>query len=116
MESNFNLPNKSDFQKGGQFHNLNFEKNKIMPVQLMKFIFPDYLDILFKHKPKPSKKTMEIIKEYCITTKKAAIKEEKEKKQKIIKDIEIRQLEEKIKEFYDNYYKNLYKNCTCINK
>jgi hypothetical protein len=114
MDQNYNLPSKSDFQRGGLFYNLDFEKKKLMPVNLMKFIFPDYIDMLFKQKPKPSKKTMEIIKDYCISTKKAAIKEEKEKKQKILKDIETRQLEEKIKEFYDNYYKNLYKNCTCL--
>lgn len=113
MDSGFNLPTKEEFKKGGQFYKLKVERKSIFPTELMKFIFPDYLDMLFKQKPKPSKKTMEVIKDYCISTKKQALKEERLLKQKQQKDIETRQLEEKIKDYFDNYYKNLYKHCTC---
>ena len=41
------------------------------------------------------------------------MKEEKIQRQKAAKELEIKQLEEKIREYFDSYYKNLYKNCTC---
>lgn len=116
METTFNLPVKSDFQKGGVFHNLRIDNKKALPVELMKYILPDYVEIIFKQKPAPSKKTMILIKDYCISTKKAALKEERDKKKKLIKDLETKLLEEKVKDYFNNYYKNLYKNCTCVNK
>lgn len=116
MTTSYNLPSINDFKKGGIFYQFKLGKNKTLPTELMKFIFPDYIDILFKQKPKPSKKTMELIKDYCISTKKAAQKEENMIKKKLQKDIETRQLEEKIKEYFDSYYKNLYKHCTCVKK
>lgn len=113
--STYNLPSKNDFKKGGLFYNLKLDKKtKILPTELMKYIFSDYIDILFKQKPKPSKKTMEMIIEYCISTKKTALKEENELRKKIQKDFETKQLEEKIREYFDSYYKNLYRNCTCV--
>lgn len=57
-----------------------------------------------------------MIKDYCISTKKTAQKEENIQKKKLQKELEIRQLEDKIKEYFDSYYKNLYRNCTCIKK
>lgn len=117
MESStsFNLPSKNDFKKGGIFYNIKLDKKKqILPTELMKFIFSDYIDMLFKQKPKPSKKTMDMIIEYCISTKKAAIKEENEMKKRQQKEFETKQLEEKIRDYFDSYYKNLYKNCTCL--
>lgn len=113
--STYNLPSKSDFKKGGIFYNLKLDKKRtILPTELMKFIFSDYIEILFKQKPKPSKKTMEMIIEYCISTKKAAMKEEHEMRKKQQKEFETKQLEEKIRDYFDSYYRNLYKNCTCI--
>lgn len=111
--STYNLPSKSDFKKGGIFYHVKLDIKKPLPTEMMKFIFPDYIDMLFKQKPKPSKKTMDIIKDYCISTKKSAMKEEKIQRQKAAKELEVKQLEEKIREYFDSYYKNLYKNCTC---
>lgn len=86
--STYNLPSKSDFKKGGIFYNLKLDKKRtILPTELMKFIFSDYIEILFKQKPKPSKKTMEMIIEYCISTKKAAMKEEHEMRKKNKKNL-----------------------------
>lgn len=112
----FNLPSIEDFKKGGIFNKLRFNNEKKLPIELMKYVFSDYVDILFKQKRAPTKKTITLIREYCISMKKQALKEEKEQRCKTQKDIEIKQLEEKIKEFFDNYYKNLYKHCTCTRK
>lgn len=116
MTGSFNLPSVEDFKKGGIFFQIKLDKSKPLPTEIMKFIFPDYVDIMFKQKPKPSKKTMDMIKDYCISTKKTAQKEENIQKKKLQKELEIRQLEDKIKEYFDSYYKNLYRNCTCIKK
>lgn len=112
--SRYNLPTKNDFKKGGLFYHVKIDRKKILPTEMMQFIFSDYIDILFKNKPSPSRKTMDLIKDYCISTKKAAMKEDNEHRKKILKDIEIKQLEEKIRDYFDTYYKNLYKNCTCV--
>lgn len=114
--SRYNLPTKNDFKKGGIFYHVKIDRKKLLPTEMMQFIFSDYVDILFKSKPSPSRKTMDLIKDYCISTKKAAMKEENENRKKILKDIEIKQLEDKIREYFDTYYKNLYKNCTCVKR
>lgn len=116
MSVSYNLPSINDFKKGGIFYQLKIDKKKILPTELMKFIFPDYVDMLFKQKPKPNRKTMEMIKDYCISTKKSAQKEENIVRRKLQKDIEMRHMEEKMKEYFESYYKNLYKHCTCIKK
>lgn len=108
----FRLPEKKDFLPGGQFYRVKLGR-KDLPTDLMHFIFPDYTEILFKQKRHPNKKTMDMVRNVCISTKKAAEKEEREFKQKQKKDFETKQLEEKIKDYFENYYKNLYKNCKC---
>jgi len=108
----YNLPEKKDFMTGGKFSNLVIARNTL-PTELMSFIFPDYTEIIFKQKPQPSKRTLKIVRDYCISIQKAAKKEEREYKRKQKKDMEIKQLEENIKEYFKSYYKNLYKNCKC---
>ncbi len=116
MDNSFNLPTINDFKKGGIFHQIKLDKKKPLPPELMKYIFPDYIDMLFKQKSKPNKKTMDIIFDYCISTKKTAMKEENILKKKLQKDVEMRHMEEKMKEYFETYYKNLYKHCTCVKK
>jgi hypothetical protein len=108
----YSLPEKKDFMTGGKFSNLVFGRNNL-PTELMSFIFPDYTEIIFKQKPPPSKKTLRVVADYCISLKKTAKKEERELKRKQKKEMEIKLLEENIKEYFKTYYKNLYKNCTC---
>ena len=83
--STYNLPSKSDFKKGGIFHQVKLDIKKPLPTEMMKFIFSDYIDMLFKQKPKPSKKTMDIIKDYCISTKKISNERRKDTKTKSCK-------------------------------
>lgn len=108
----YNLPEKKDFMSGGKFSNLVIGRSQL-PTELMTFIFPDYTEILFKQKPPPHKKTLRIVTDYCINVKKAAKKEERQNKLKQKKDMEMKVLEDNIKEYFKNYYKNLYKNCKC---
>lgn len=108
----FHLPEKKDFLPGGKFYKIKITK-KELPIDLLQHIFPDFTEILFKQKPHPNKKTMAMIRNVCISTKKAAEKEERQQRQKQKKEFETKQLEEKIREYFDNYYKNLYKNCKC---
>jgi hypothetical protein len=108
-----NLPDKKDFMKGGIFAKTILTKKKL-PVELMSFIFPDYTEILFKQKPPPGKLTLKHVTEYCISLQKQAKTEERDQRLKTKKDMEIKILEDNIKEYFNNYYKNLYKNCTCL--
>lgn len=107
----FRLPEKKDFLPGGQFYKIKIGKD--IPPDLLQYILPDYTEILFKQKPSPSKKTMSMIRNVCISAQKAAGKEERLQKQKQKKDFETKQLEEKIRDYFDSYYKNLYKQCKC---
>ncbi len=116
MSENFRLPDKSHFKKDGIFAKCILKNNKPLPIELLSFIFPDYTQVIFKQKPPPSKKTLKIIEEYCISTRISAKKEERQQRQIEKKHMETRDLEDKMKEYFNNYYKNLYKNCTCSNK
>lgn len=109
----YKLPEKNEFQSGGQFQNVKLKLGKPLPVELMSFIFPDFTKILFKETPPPTKKTLKMVTNYCISTQKAAKKEERALKLKLKKDFEVKQLEEKIRDYFENYYKNLYKHCIC---
>lgn len=105
------MPNIEDFKKGGRFYKLRFKKtDKNLPFELYRFVFPDYSDHIFNSKTKPKQKTINLIREYCISLKKEVIKEEKHLLQKTMKEIETKHLEEKIRDYFDNYYKNFYKN------
>lgn len=110
------LPEKSDFKYGGQFYNVKISPKLPLPSDIMSFVFPDYVQILFKEKPQPSKKTLQMVLQHCLMMQKSALKEERTTKQRAKKEFETRQLEEKIKEYFENYYKNLYKHCTCNKK
>ena len=110
------LPEKSDFKNGGQFFNLKISRSLPLPSEIMSFVFPDYVQILFKQTPQPSKKTLQMVLQHCLMTQKNALKEERMAKQRAKKDFETKQLEDKIKDYFENYYKNLYKNCTCLKK
>lgn len=110
----FKLPDKKDFKSGGLFQHTKLDSKKPLPIELMTFIFPDYTQILFKEKPPPNKKTMKNTISYCVSIQKEAKKEERLMKSKAKKEFEVKQLEEKIKDYFDNYYKNLYKHCTCL--
>jgi pantothenate kinase-related protein Tda10 len=111
----YTLPEKKDFMTGGKFSTSLIYRNRL-PTELMSHIFPDYTEIIFKEKPAPSKKTIRVLADYCISTRKAAKKEEREMKQKQKKEMEIKMLEENIKEYFRSYYKNMLKNCTCQQK
>lgn len=113
MNETFNLPDKSQFKKGGLFNKCKLHYNKPLPFDLMTYIFPDYSEIIFKQKPSINKKTLRKLTDYCIATKKLALKEEREKRESDRKLIETRELEEKIRVYFNNYYQNLYKNCKC---
>jgi hypothetical protein len=108
----YQLPEKKDFLTGGKFSNIKINRHS-MPIELMSHIFPDYTEMMFKQKPMPSKKTLRIISDYCISLKKTVKKEERETKRKQKKELETKILEDNIKEYFKNYYKNMYKNCTC---
>lgn len=110
------LPEKTDFKHGGQFYKLKILPKLPLPAEIMSFVFPDYTQILFKEKPMPSKKTLQMVLQHCLTIQKSAIKEDRMLKQKNKKEMETRQLEEKIRDYFENFYKNLYKNCTCNKK
>lgn len=107
----FRLPEKKDFLPGGQFYKVKIGRD--IPSEILQYILPDFTEILFKQKPYPSKKTLSMLRNACISTKKAAEKEERLQKQRQKKEFETKQLEEKIREYFDNYYKNLYKHCKC---
>lgn len=108
----FRLPEKKDFASGGQFYNVKLN-SRDLPIEILQFVFPDYTQVLFKEKPAPRKKTLDMVRKFCISTKKAAEKEERVLRQKHKKEFETKQLEEKIRDYFDNYYKNMYKNCKC---
>lgn len=113
----FNLPNVEDFRKNGKFYKLQLKKSdNSLPNDLYRFVFPDYSQHVFNKKIRPSKKTISVIKSYCISLKKDVAKEEKLQIQKMLKDAETKHLEEKIREYFDNYYKNLYCNQNSTNK
>lgn len=116
MNSNYNLPEKHHFKKGGIFYKSKLQINRPLPFEMMSYIFPDYTEILFKQKPSINKKTLQKVKEYCIATKKLALKEERQQIEADRKQNETKDLEEKIRIYFNNYYQNLYKACTCINK
>jgi hypothetical protein len=113
MNENFRLPDNSHFKKDGIFAKCNIKINKPLPIELLSFIYPDYTQVIFKQKPPPSKKTLKIIEEYCISTRLSAKKEERQQRQIDKKQMETRELEDKMGEYFKNYYKNLYKNCKC---
>jgi hypothetical protein len=115
MNTEFKLPDKSHFKKNGIFAKSNIKPNKPLPIELLSFIFPDYTQVMFKQKPPPSKKTLKIVEEYCISTKISAKKEERQQAQIEKRVRELRDMEEKIKEYFSNYYKNMYKDCKCVN-
>jgi hypothetical protein len=108
----YQLPEKKDFMHGGRFYKLQMSRNR-MPVELLSYIFPDYTEIMFKQKPPPKKKTLHMIYEYCNSLQKTVKKEEMEHKRKNKKEMEIKMLEENMKEYFNNYYKSLYSHCTC---
>jgi hypothetical protein len=108
----YRLPEKKDFLTGGQFSTVKINRHRL-PTELLSHIFPDYTEMLFKQKPMPTKKTLRIISDFCISLKKTVKKEEREMKRKQRKEIETKLLEDKIKDYFNNYYKNLYKNCKC---
>lgn len=109
----YKLPEKNDFKYGGQFQNIKLKYGKPLPMELMSFVFPDFTKILFKETTPPSKKTLKMVSQYCISTQKTAKKEDRLLKSKQKKEFELKQLEEKIRDYFENYYKNLYKNCSC---
>lgn len=88
---------------------------KDLPIEIQTFIFPDYDGMVFHSKSKPSKKVLQNMKNICLSHKKQAMKEDKIKEQRDLKELENRKLEEKMKEYFDNYYKNLYKSKMCAN-
>lgn len=112
-----NLPSIEDFRKFGRFYKISMKKNSksnILPTELYRYIFPDFADHLFKTKSAPKKQTIEKIYNYCLSLKKEVMKEERLFIKKLLHEHEIKQLEEKIKEYFVNYYENKYKNCKCI--
>lgn len=114
MNSNYNLPDKNHFKKGGLFYKVKLRYNsKSLPLELMTYIFPDYNGIIFKQKPAITKKTLRKVMDYCIATQKLAVKEDRQKNEADRKMIETKELEDKIRIYFSNYYQNLYKNCTC---
>jgi hypothetical protein len=113
MAENLRLPEKIHFQKGGIFHKCRIQYSKPLPLELLTYIFPDYSEIIFKQKAPIKEKTLRKVREYCLATKKLALKEEQQQREIEKKQIETRELEEKIRIYFNNYYQNLYKNCTC---
>lgn len=125
LSNNFNLPDINDFKKGGKFYKIkNFSSKKKMPDELIEYIYPqEFKEAIFspKMRNKFNSNKYQKLKNYCLQLKKRAIAEEKELLIKQAKDFEKRQmedyftkqLEEKIKEYYNSYYKNLYQNCNC---
>lgn len=112
--SNINLPSHDDFRKNGRFYKLNMKKNSYkLPDELYRFVFPDFSDHMFQTEKRPKKQTITKIFEYCLSLKKEVCKEERLLKKKLLHEYEIKQLEEKIKEYFVNYYENKYKNCKC---
>ena len=106
----FNMPKIEDFRKGGRFYKIKIKKTtNELPQEIYRFVFPDYNDHIFNPKIRPKKKTIEIIKNYCVSLQREVVKEERVFIQKVLKDLEVKQLEDKIREYFDNYYKNLYK-------
>lgn len=107
------MPNIEEFRKGGRFYKLRFKKtDKSLPLELYRFVFPDYSEHIFNAKNRPKQKTINLIREYCISLKKEVLKEEKLTLQKTLKELETKHLEEKIRDYFDNYYKNYYKNAS----
>lgn len=109
----FRLPDIADFKKGGIFSSSKVKKNTNLPPEIMSFVFPDYTEILFKQKPGPGQRILSNLNEYCISIKKIAQKEDRQQRIQAQKEFETRQLEEKIKDYFDNFYKSKYKHCTC---
>lgn len=113
--ANINLPSIEEFRKHGRFYKIPLKKNsELLPPELYRFVFPDFAEHLFKTKSAPKKQTISKIFYYCLSLKKEVIKEERLLTKKLIHDNEMKQMEEKIKEFYVNYYENKYKHCKCI--
>jgi hypothetical protein len=113
----FNLPSIEDFRKYGRFYKIAInKKTEKLPQELYRFVFPDYKEHFFDKKDAPKKKTVQMVLNYCLSLKKEITKEERLFKQKLTHDNEIKQLEEKIKEYFVNFYENKYKNCKCIQK
>lgn len=116
MNESFNLPSIEDFRKNGKFYRLNLKKNYILPPELYRYIFPDFARHMFQTQDAPKKQTIIKMYNYCLSLKKEVSKEERMLKKKLVQEYEMKQLEEKIKEYYVNYYENKYKNCTCNKK
>lgn len=112
--SNFNLPGIEDFRKHGKFYKINMKKHfNHLPPELYRFVYPDYADHMFHTKKGPTKQTIKKIHDYCLSLKKEVAKEERLLKKKLLHDYEMKQMEEKIKEYFVNYYENKYKHCKC---
>jgi hypothetical protein len=117
----FDLPSLDDFKQHGRFHRLKIPTNvkDPLPIELFNFCFKDFKDIMFKTKPPPSKKSIDMVRRYCLSMQKQAKKEERNFKLKSIKEAETRELEANMKsyfkEYYEKFYKDMYKNCRCNN-
>lgn len=113
--NNFNLPTIEDFRKNGKFYKVKLKKSEFnLNCEVYRCCFPDYAEYMFRTKDPPNKKTNKLIFNYCVSLKKQAMKEERLFQKKLIHDYDMKQWEEKIKEFWVNYYENKYKNCKCF--
>ena len=115
-----NLPEINDFKSGGKFYKIkNLSAAKCLPDEIIQFIYPDeYKKSIFNPELRRQFKSKKYdrLKHYCLNLKKSAMVIEKDIFLKQKKELEKRQmeeyftkhLEEKIKEYYNNYYKTLY--------
>lgn len=121
----FNLPDIKDFKSGGKFFKIkHLTKSKPLPDELLEYIYPqEFKESIqdLKMKKKFNSRKYDRLKNYCLSLKRRALLEEKEMQLNQKKEIEkklmeeyfTRQLEEKIKDYYNSYYKKLYQNCNC---
>jgi len=92
------LPDKSHFKKDGIFSQTNLRYKKPIPVEILNFVFPNYLLYRSMRRKERSKKKLEKILEYCIYLQKLAKKEEREHRQaeKIKQEEELKKWEEEL--------------------
>lgn len=72
------LPEKSHFMKDGIFSHSHLRPNKPLPVEILNYVFPDYI---IRNRLTINKKKLEMVEDYCIYLRKLAKKEERKHRQ-----------------------------------